>query len=192
VSPELAVAIVWAFWVASWIAAAVWRDPAARRAGLVQEAPYRIATVAGALLLFAGSGPLFPNQYRLWNLGWDGQWVLVILAVLGLIFSWWARLYLGRLWSSSVTRKADHHIVDSGPYAIVRHPIYTGILAAIFATAAMKGAPLSLMGAIVMTYGFATKARLEERFLREQLGAEAYDSYRRRVPTLIPFGPKFG
>ena len=109
--------------------------------------------------------------------------------MVGLVFTWWARIHLGRLWSSSVTKKADHRIVDTGPYAIVRHPIYTGVLVAIYATAAMKGAPLSLVGAIVMTWGFATKARLEERFLREQLGAQAYDSYRRRVPMLLPFGP---
>jgi len=192
VSPEIAVAVVWALWVASWIAAALWRDPAARRPTFRQEAPYRIATVLGALLLFVGSGHLFANQYRLWDLGSAAQWVLVVLAVAGLLFTWWARLHLGRLWSSSVTKKADHHIVDTGPYTIVRHPIYTGILAAIYATAAMKGAPVSLLGAIVMTYGFRTKARLEERFLREQLGEEAYDSYRRRVPMLIPFGPKSG
>jgi protein-S-isoprenylcysteine O-methyltransferase Ste14 len=192
VSPDLAIAVVWALWVASWIAASVWRDPAARRATFAQEAPYRIATIFGALLLFLGSGPLFPNQFRLWNFGWGVQWVLVGLAVLGLAFTWWARLRLGRLWSSSVTKKADHRIVDTGPYAIVRHPIYTGILAAIFATAAMKGAPLSLIGALVMTLGFRTKARLEESFLREQLGAEAYESYRRRVPMLIPFGSKWG
>ena len=49
-----------------------------------------------------------------------------------------ARLYLGRLWSSSVTKKADHRVVDSGPYAIVRHPIHTGVIAAIFATAILK------------------------------------------------------
>jgi protein-S-isoprenylcysteine O-methyltransferase Ste14 len=195
-SPELGVAILWALWVASWIAswiaASVWRDPAARRVTPAQEAPYRVATILGALLLFLGSGALFPNPYRLWNFGWDAQWVLVVLALAGLIFTWWARIYLGRLWSSAVTKKADHRIIDTGPYAIVRHPIYTGILAAIFASAAMSGALLSLIGALVFAYAFTLKAQLEERFLREQLGAEAYDSYRRRVPMLIPFGPKSG
>jgi protein-S-isoprenylcysteine O-methyltransferase Ste14 len=116
----------------------------------------------------------------------------VALTVAGLVFTWWARIHLGRLWSSSVTKKADHRIVDTGPYAIVRHPIYTGILAGIFATAAMRGAPIGFVGAILATYGFMIKARLEERFLREQLGAETYESYRRRVPMLIPFGPKSG
>ena len=190
--PELAVAVVWALWAASWIAAAVWRDPAAQRPAFAQEAPYRIATILGVLLLFIGSSPLFPHQYRLWDLGTAAQWSLVALTVAGLALTWWARIHLGRLWSSSVTKKADHRIVDSGPYAIVRHPIYTGILAGIFATAAMRGAPIGFVGAVVVSYGFTLKARLEEGFLREQLGAEIYDSYRRRVPMLIPFGPKSG
>jgi len=190
--PELAVAVVWTLWAASWIAAAVWRDPAAQRPAFAQEAPYRIATILGVVLLFIGTSPLLPHQYRFWDLSLAAQWVLVALTVAGLAFTWWARIHLGRLWSSSVTKKADHRIVDTGPYAIVRHPIYTGILAGIFATAAIRGAPISFVGAILATYGFMIKARLEERFLREQLGAETYESYRRRVPMLIPFGPKSG
>jgi hypothetical protein len=104
------------------------------------------------------------------------------VAALGLTFTWWARFYLGRLWSSSVTRKADHHVVDTGPYAIVRHPIYTGIIAALYATALLKASPLGIAGVILMTYGFWLTAKLEERFLSEQLGVEAYGAYRRKVP----------
>src|SRR5438445_12979167 len=51
---------------------------------------------------------------------------------------WWARIHLGRLWSSNVTRKKNHHVVDSGPYGIVRHPIYTGVIVASIATAAIQ------------------------------------------------------
>ena len=68
-------------------------------------------------------------------------------------------------------------MVDAGPNAIVRHPIYTGLIAASFATAGLKGTPAGLAGAILIT-------------LPEQLGSDAYDCYRRRVPMLIPFGPK--
>ena len=71
-----------------------------------------------------------------------------------------------------------------------RHPIYTGIIAAVVATAILKGALSGVVGALLMTFGFWIKAKLEERFLSEQLGPEAYDSYRCRVPMLIPFGPK--
>ncbi len=72
----------------------------------------------------------------------------------------------------------------------MRHPIYTGIIAAAPATAVLKGTLIGVAGAMLMTLGFWIKARLEERFLREQLGADAYNSYRRRAPMHIRFGPR--
>ncbi len=77
-------------------------------------------------------------------------------------------------------------MVDTGPYGIVRHPIYTGIILASAATAAMRGTALAWLGACVMTTGWVIKARLEEEFLREELGAETYGEYARRVPMLSP------
>jgi protein-S-isoprenylcysteine O-methyltransferase Ste14 len=122
----------------------------------------------------------------LWHTPVPLAWALVVVVLAGLLFTWWARIHLGRLWSSSVTRKADHHVVDTGPYGIVRHPIYTGIILASAATAAMSGTVLAWLGACVMTTGWVIKARLEEEFLREQLGAETYGEYARRVPMLAP------
>ena len=127
---------------------------------------------------------------RLWVLSDDVSWALVGVVTLGFLFAWWARIYLGSLWSGWITKKAGHHIVDTGPYALVRHPIYTGLILSAFATAIQRGTLVALLGAAVMAWGFWIKARLEERFLREELGPEAYDSYRRRVPMLVPFGPK--
>src|ERR1700722_17744938 len=188
-APELAITAVWVLWVASWIAAAVWSDPAAQRTGVGESLGYRIATVLGAALLFYG-GYLSHLHARLWDLGQAGDWTLVAIAVLGLAFTWWARLYLGRLWSSSVTKKADHRVVDTGPYAIVRHPIYTGIILACAATAAQLGTALAVAGVLVLWVGFWIKARLEERFLRGQLEEGAYDAYRQKVPMLGPLGPR--
>jgi protein-S-isoprenylcysteine O-methyltransferase Ste14 len=183
----IAITALWVLWVASWIIAARWADPAAKRPAASEAVLYRLATTGGAVALAVGDrfdgGPM-------WSSGPAGAWTLVALAALGLAFTWWARLYLGRLWSSSVTRKADHHVVDTGPYAIVRHPIYTGIILALCATALLKASPIGIAGVLVMIYGFWTKAKLEERFLSEQLGVEAYGSYRRRVPMLLPFGPR--
>jgi protein-S-isoprenylcysteine O-methyltransferase Ste14 len=122
----------------------------------------------------------------LWRTPLALAWALVPLVLAGLLFTWWARIHLGRLWSSSVTRKAEHRVVDTGPYGIVRHPIYTGIIFASIATAGMRGTALAWLGACVMTTGWVIKARLEEQFLREQLGAEHYGKYARRVPMLVP------
>jgi protein-S-isoprenylcysteine O-methyltransferase Ste14 len=82
--------------------------------------------------------------------------------------------------------------VDSGPYALVRHPIYTGLLLALLATAAAKGTIFGVAGFLILLIGFWSKARLEERWLTAELGEDAYGSYRRRVPMLVPFGPRSG
>ena len=187
-SPELAVDLAWSIWFVTWCAAALWADRAAKRAGFGAEALYRGLTIVGVVLLFGFSGHL--SSHKLLESGVAVGWALVFAAVCGFLFCWWARIHLGRLWSGFVTKKAGHHIVDTGPYGIVRHPIYTGLIVASFATAIIKGTAAALAGAIVMAVSFWIKARLEERFLSAELGAEAYGAYRRRVPMLVPFAPR--
>ena len=82
-----------------------------------------------------------------------------------------------------------HRVIDTGPYRLVRHPIYTRIIAASYATAGAKGTLLAFAGASAMTAGWYLKARIEERFLREELGQNAYGNYAARVPMLLPFAP---
>ena len=187
-SPALAVAVLWLGFAASWIAAMVWSSRVEKRIGLGREIAYRVVLIAGGVL---GAIPAhgYNGVLRLWYLPYQAVWPTVGLILLGFLFSWWARIWLGALWSGQVTKKADHRVVDTGPYAIVRHPIYTGILLAVYATAALKGTVLGLAGAAVITIGLWMKARLEEGFLREELGP-GYDAYRKRVPMLLPLGPK--
>jgi len=189
-SPHDATLVAFAIWVPTWFAAGLWAAPAAKSATPAQEWLYRVLTFAGAALIFAAAPRLSDDRFDLWDFPRPAKWILFGVAIAGLLFTWWARLHLGRLWSSNVTRKADHHVVDTGPYAIVRHPIYTGLIVALLAAAVQDGSLISLFGVAVMILGFFIKARLEEKFLRAELGAEAYDSYRRRVPMLMPFGPK--
>jgi protein-S-isoprenylcysteine O-methyltransferase Ste14 len=186
--PDFAILLLWVVWALSWFAAAAWTNTTIKRAGLLRELPYRFLVLLGAYLLLGLHSSHYDLLYRFWRpLTGIAGWVLFLLVFAGLAFSWWARLYLGRMWSSSITRKSAHHVVDTGPYRFVRHPIYTGITVASLATAVMQGAPSTFLGAALMTAGWYIKARLEERFLREELGPEAYDSYARRVPMLVPF-----
>jgi len=115
-----------------------------------------------------------------------GAWVSAGIVLAGLVICWWARIHLGRLWSGAITRKAEHRVVDTGPYGLVRHPIYTGLLLAALGTAVAKGTVLGVAGAVVLALGMWLKARAEEAWLSKELGPDAYNEYRSRVPMLIP------
>ena len=189
-TPQLAINYLWFVWFVTWIIGAFWSSRSAKRPTFGAEVLYRVVTLAGAVLLFAIPIRSYDGPMILWSFGREANWILFGLAAGGFLFCWWARITLGRLWSGWVSKKEGHRIVDNGPYAVVRHPIYTGIILAVFATAAIKGTAFALLGAGIMTFGFWIKARLEERFLRDELGAASYDAYSRRVPMLVPFGPK--
>jgi protein-S-isoprenylcysteine O-methyltransferase Ste14 len=180
-APIAATRAAWAIWAISWALAAAWSRPTVGRpAGLRTNAHY-IPVGIGAVLLL-GRHWLEP----LWGLPEAAGWLLFAVAVAGFAFAWWARLWLGSLWSGTITRKADHKVVDTGPYRLVRHPIYTGLILSGFALAGEIATPGALIGAVLMAVGWAMKARVEERFLTAELGRD-YDVYRRRTPMLVPF-----
>jgi protein-S-isoprenylcysteine O-methyltransferase Ste14 len=176
----------WIAWLVSWLLAATWSSRTERRPDSRLQIAYRLLTAAGALLLFAMHPP-WPSEAILWHLGPGPAWLLVGATVSGFAFSWWARIVLGRLWSSSVTRKTDHRIVTTGPYKVVRHPIYSGIIVAVLATAGIRGTAAGCLGAALIVLGLFVKARVEEGFLRRELGEQQYIDYARRVPMLVPF-----
>ena len=187
ISPGWAIVFAWVVWVASWFAAALWSRRPEASARLADKAPNRIVTVAGALLIFMFMGPRHSYFAFAWDWPEPIRWALFACVLAGMAFAWWARLHLGVLWSGNVTRKPGHRVVDTGPYRLVRHPIYTDILFSLFATALERGHVEPVIGFVLMFIGFAMKARLEERFLAEGLGVEAYAQYRARVPMLVPF-----
>jgi len=192
--PEIWIYLPWVAWAVSWTIASVWANRTVAGAGIARQAPYRVFTVGGFLLLlgFAEGSEHLPEWTRLfflpvWIMPVSMKWLMVGLATLGLLFCWWARLHLGRLWSGRITRKEGHRVVSTGPYALVRHPIYAGILFAGLATLAIRGNLHAILGFALLALGYVMKARVEERFLRNELGAEAYDAYATRVPMLVPF-----
>ncbi len=186
--PKIAIYLLWLIWWMTWIVAAVWVNPAIKRAALTREILDKIATLVGAALLFGLGTDHYDLIYRLWlpPMGALG-WAMAATVVIAFAFCWWARIELGPLWSSRVTRRANHRIVDRGPYGLVRHPTYLGIVVAALATAVVRGTPAAFIGVVLLTVGLYLKARVEELFLREELGAQAYDSYAARVPMLLPF-----
>ena len=186
IDPGEAFKVIWIGWVASWVAASWWSGRTERRAATCDPWIYRIVIFAGAVLIAPWTSRALVERPT-WQLGYYGAFALVVVMLMGLGLTWWARILLGRLWSSAITRKEKHRLVDTGPYAFVRHPIYTGLIIALLATAATEATRVALLGALLVALGLWVKARAEEYFLLSELGLEAYASYRRRVPMLVPF-----
>ena len=188
IQPNQTFQVIWIAWVVSWIAASFWSGRTAKRVTTSETWIYRIIIFAGALLIAPWTARAL-GESPIWQIGDYGACALVGVMLVGLALTWWARMQLGRLWSSAITRKEEYRLVETGPYALVRHPIYTGIITALLATAATQATLLALLGAVLIAIGLWVKARTEERFLLAELGPDAYESYRSRVPMLIPFVP---
>ncbi len=184
-SPGAAIVALWLVWLVTWVLAAGWSARVAAHHDLGAESPSRVLTLA-ALIMFIVSGWPVPSA-QIWMTPAPIGWVLFALVLVGLVFTWAARLHLGPLWSNTSAPTEDHRIVESGPYAIVRHPVFAGLLLAALATAAERGRAEAVAGALTLIAAVALRAKLEESFLRRDLSDEAYTAYRARVPMLIPF-----
>jgi len=177
--------LVWGLWALSWMVATPWSGRTIKRVVTGATTVCRIIILAGAALLFDVLSAWIGSDH-LWQVGPLAACLLAALTLPGFLFAWWARLHLGRLWSGAITRKEGHRLVDTGPYALVRHPIYAGLIAAALVTSAAEATPAALLGAVLIVFGLGFKAALEEHFLRRELGSALYDAYRLRVPMLVP------
>jgi protein-S-isoprenylcysteine O-methyltransferase Ste14 len=144
------------------------------------------------LLSLVGTIWVFEIVYRTAGLRWT-LWpqsaavgVLAdLLTIAGLAVALWARAVLGRNWSGRVVFKEDHELIQHGPYAYVRHPIYSGLLLMGLGTAVESGRLASFVLLAAVAVVLVVKAQLEERLMTSHF-PEAYPQYRRRVKALIP------
>ena len=178
----------WLLWLAYWgisalhVKSAVRVESAASRFG-----KYALPLIVAVLLLqnvSAFNGTFLNDRFvpaELWIV-----WLGFFLTIAGLAFACWARVILGRNWSGVVQLKKDHELIVRGPYSIVRHPIYTGLLLAFLGTALAIGAWRGLIATAIVAVSFWRKLRLEERWLCELFG-EQYAAYMRRVRALVPW-----
>lgn len=112
-------------------------------------------------------------------------WVGVGVTLAGLLFAVWARRHLGSNWSRSVTLKQGHELITSGPYGMVRHPIYTGLLTGFLGTTIAVGQVRGVLAFLLVLVSLWVKWRLEEKWMREEFG-QTYVDYARRVPAVVP------
>lgn len=149
-----------------------------------------------ALSITLGAVPfclLFTDELRYGPLAWQfvprAPSVLVAgvaLTYSGIALAIWARAILGRNWSGTVTIKEGHRLIRTGPYSVVRHPIYSGLLLAALGTSLVVGEMRGLVAVAMAFTIWIVKSRTEERFLTEQFGWE-YKEYRKQTRALVPF-----
>ena len=114
------------------------------------------------------------------------RWLGLALVVGGMAFSLWAAGTLGRHFDLEVEIHEGHEVVDRGPFAIVRHPVYLGLAVHMIGACLATGNWLLILGTLFVTIpAVYLRASVEEQLLRAQLGP-AYDAYARRVPMLVP------
>jgi protein-S-isoprenylcysteine O-methyltransferase Ste14 len=121
-----------------------------------------------------------------WRSGLWSFWLGAAVTIAGLLFAVWARVYLGRNWSRSVTIKEDHELITTGPYALARHPIYTGILTGLLGTAIALSQVRGFIAFALFFFAFWIKLRMEEQWMRSQFG-ETYGTYAHQTAALVPF-----
>ena len=144
------------------------------------------AIICAVVLLLLPSIPLPLLCNRFVPRGPVGFGVGAAITAVGLLFSIRARCYLGSNWSQAVTVKENHELITSGPYALVRHPIYSGLLLGFLGSAVARGEWRGLLAVALIFIPLWFKLRLEEAWMRKKFG-ETYETYSRRVAALIPF-----
>jgi protein-S-isoprenylcysteine O-methyltransferase Ste14 len=177
---------LWLAWLLYWVIAALGAKTTQRRESLLSRLSHIVPLLIGLTLIVWPrvpwgwwSLPLLPHRPLTYAVG-------LALVMLGLAFTVWARLHLGRNWSGTVTLKEGHELIRSGPYAYVRHPIYTGLLVALLGSAVAGGELRAMIGLSVVAGAFIRKLRIEERFMREIFPGQ-YQRYCAQVPALVPF-----
>jgi protein-S-isoprenylcysteine O-methyltransferase Ste14 len=177
---------LWSAWFVYWVVCALSVKSTQRRESLGSRLSHVVPLLTGVALIL---WPRVPWQWLSLRLLPPGPLQValgLVLLALGLAFTVWARVYLGRNWSGMVTVKEGHELIRSGPYAYVRHPIYTGLLVALLGSAVACGELRALIGLGIVAGAFIRKLRIEERFMRE-LFPQQYPRYCAEVPALIPF-----
>lgn len=189
--PRSLIGLLWAAFVLCWLALAQFNKKASRDTPLAAGWGLRVAIGVGLLIVlafrhhagadrFASSGGPLPV-----HLGITGQRLGVGLCLLGFGFAVWARLCLGRNWGMPMSLRQGHELVTSGPYAYVRHPIYTGIMLAMIGSALTESLLWLPVFVLYFAY-FIYSARTEEKMMLTQF-PDAYPAYRGRTKMLIPF-----
>jgi protein-S-isoprenylcysteine O-methyltransferase Ste14 len=181
----LASVACWGTVLIVWLAGALYNARYAPKEPLRAESrPVTLAAatfLACSVVLFVGRGFVQDFVVDAAGVRFLGLGVLIVSTV----FALWARLSLGMSWSVAPEVGGDRRLRTQGPYAVTRHPIYTGLLGMIVGTALLAGLGQAILAVVAGLIVFLFKIRAEERLLLATF-PEEYPAYRQRVPQLVP------
>jgi protein-S-isoprenylcysteine O-methyltransferase Ste14 len=182
---EIAIWVCWGIVVVTWIVGAVYgaRKSRGQRQRSDSGALWRLGSIVAAVVVYRLA---FHDLHRLTD---HSLWIELpgfLLLVVSTGFTLWARVSLGRMWSATPNMlRTDHELRTDGPYAITRHPIYTGLLGMLVGTVLLSGLGGTLALLVVGAAVLVTRIPIEERLMSKTF-PDAYARYRERVPRLIP------
>ncbi len=176
----------WISFCVIWLLAAAFTKRSVYRESGAQRLRYWLLLIVAYLLLTRGHRLPYPFNVRIIPATAIVQWIAAVLCTAGFAFCLWARATLGRNWSGTITLKEEHELIERGPYRFVRHPIYTGMMAMILATALVSGYLGGIAAVLLAFASFWIKLSAEEKLMLQQF-PDQYRSYQRRVKRIIPF-----
>lgn len=158
---------------------------AKQRESLFTRLPHLAAMIVAFILLLERRAHFGLLERRFLPNSQTGIWIGIGVTACGMALAIWARSHLGANWSATITIRTSHSLVSTGPYARLRHPIYSGLLFAITGTALAQGEWRGLLALTIALIVWSIKARKEESWLRDEFGAQ-FDEYSQRTGFLLP------
>ena len=182
---HLLVEVPWIVFVLYWIVSAIRTRDTLQTESSGSRYAILLIEIAGFVLLFRHSA----------GVGFLGERFMhrtLASAIIGSILTWvgiglaiWARYHLAEYWSARITIKQDHQLIRTGPYARLRHPIYSGIILAAIGSAVVIDQWRCVLGVCLVLIGYCIKARKEETMLTQQFG-DAFREHQKQTGFLIP------
>lgn len=166
--PGMVIGVTWIVFLVFWVVSSFTAKKIVRREGRAGIARRVLIGIVAYFLFFRAADPGFgvlsrrflPDDLRI-------AWAGAVMTALGVLVAIWARIHIGKYWSATVALKSDHQLIRTGPYARIRHPIYTGILLALAGTAVAIGRYAALVGLAIYFVAFWFKARRKKPCSRE-------------------------
>ena len=177
--------LLWTALLVVWMIAWLRTKRTQERAPFVSRLAYGVPVALASWLLFSDNLPFTWLQTRIIPKNIFTETAAITLTAFGIAFAIWARFYLGQNWSSAVSVKVGHELIRTGPYAWVRHPIYSGLILAMIGTAIARREPRGFVSVALLWLGFWIRSRMEEQFMRKTFGPE-YEDYSQSTGALIP------